>query len=113
MSEVERIECYRRMWVLVFFDLPTATKKERKAYASFRKNLEKDGFSMMQYSVYIRFCPSVENRNVHVTRVRSFLPDAGKVSILTITDLQYSRIINIWGRKTVPVASSPIQLELF
>lgn len=48
------------MWVIVMFDLPTDTPKARKAYARFRTDLLKDGFTMMQYSVYIRHCASIE-----------------------------------------------------
>ncbi|WP_334082272.1 CRISPR-associated endonuclease Cas2, partial [Helicobacter typhlonius] len=44
------------MRVLVMFDMPTCSKKERKDYARFRKNLIKDGFMMLQYSVYMRIC---------------------------------------------------------
>lgn len=44
---MDRFSEYRIMWVLVFFDLPTETKKEKKAYADFRKNLQKDGFTML------------------------------------------------------------------
>ena len=57
MSEV-RLNAYRIMWLFVFFDLPTTTKTERRHAAQFRKALEKDGFSMMQYSVYVRHCSS-------------------------------------------------------
>lgn len=42
----DRLNQYRIMWVLVLFDLPTETKKDRKVYADFRKNLQKDGFTM-------------------------------------------------------------------
>lgn len=38
---MDRFSEYRIMWVLVFFDLPTDTKKDRKAHALFRKNLQK------------------------------------------------------------------------
>ena len=77
-----RLNAYHIMWLFVFFDLPTNTKKERKAAAQFRKALEKDGFSMMQYSVYVRHCPSKENMNVHITRVRASMPPSGLTSIL-------------------------------
>lgn len=46
---MDRFSEYRMMWVLVFFDLPTDTKKERKAYAQFRKKLMQDGFTMFQF----------------------------------------------------------------
>ena len=61
MRMKNRISEYRVMWVLVFFDLPTDTKKERKVAADFRKALLQDGFVMFQFSIYIRHCPSVEN----------------------------------------------------
>lgn len=41
---MDRFSEYRIMWVLVLFDLPTETKKDKKAYTDFRKNLQKDGF---------------------------------------------------------------------
>ena len=59
------------MWVLVFFDLPTETKKERKAAAKFRKDLLCDGFTMFQFSIYLRHCPSMENAEVHIKRVKN------------------------------------------
>ena len=37
--DMDRFSEYRIMWVLVLFDLPTETKKERKIYAQFRKKL--------------------------------------------------------------------------
>ena len=46
-----RLNAYRIMWVLVFFDLPTETPKERKVAALFRKKIMKDGFQMFQFSV--------------------------------------------------------------
>ena len=116
-----RLNAYHIMWLFVFFDLPVTTKKEMKAAALFRKNLEKDGFSMMQFSVYIRHCASKESLEVHVKRVKSGLPESGKVSLLCVTDKQYGDIYNFWGKpKSVnkskikkKVFSEPIQLEFF
>ena len=48
---LDRFSEYRIMWVLVFFDLPTETKRERKFYAEFRKKLLQDGFTMFQFSI--------------------------------------------------------------
>ena len=55
---MDRFSEYRIMWVLVFFDLPTESKRERKLYADFRKKLLQDGFTMFQFSIYVRHCPS-------------------------------------------------------
>lgn len=101
------------MWLFVFFDLPTNTKKERKDATQFRKALEKDGFSMMQYSVYVRHCPSRENMNVHIARVRASMPPSGQISILNITDKQYGEIRNFWGKVERAKLTTPQQLEFF
>ena len=97
MSEL-RLNAYRIMWLFVFFDLPTHTKTERRHAAQFRKALEKDGFAMMQYSVYVRHCVSKENMEVHIRRVRKSMPPSGMTSILSVTDKQYGEILNFWGK---------------
>ncbi len=108
-----RLNAYHIMWLFVMFDLPTQTKKEKHHSALFRKNLEKDGFVMYQFSVYARFCGSLESAKVHVKRVKALVPEKGLVSILQITDKQYSNIINIWGKIEEKQRQSPIQLEFF
>ncbi len=112
MSEV-RLNAYHIMWLFVFFDLPTNTKVERRAATKFRKALEKDGFSMMQYSVYIRHCPSKENMNVHIARVKNLIPPSGLISILSITDKQFGEIQNFWGKVEHYKMTTPQQLEFF
>ena len=111
--KAERLNAYRIMWVLVFFDLPTETKKERKTYADFRKKLLADGFSMFQFSIYLRHCPSMENANVHIKRVKKSLPEKGHVGIMTITDKQFGMMEIYYGKKVAAPANIPQQLELF
>lgn len=109
----ERLNEYRVMWVLVMYDLPTDTKKERKAAATFRKEIMGDGFTMFQFSMYIRHCASMENAQVHIKRVKSLLPDAGHVGILCITDKQFGDI-QIFSCKKEKKPNAPYQqLELF
>ena len=108
-----RFSEYRIMWVLVFFDLPTETKKDRTAYARFRKNLQNDGFTMFQFSIYVRNCPSQQNADVHIKRVKAILPEYGKVGVLCITDKQFSAMELFYGRKTANLPSPGQQLELF
>jgi CRISPR-associated protein Cas2 len=110
---MERFNEYRIMWVLVFFDLPTETKKEKKAYAEFRKRLMIDGFTMFQFSIYLRHCPSRENAEVHIKRVKSLLPEKGDVGILCITDKQFGSIELFHGKKEKAVSAPCQQLELF
>jgi CRISPR-associated protein Cas2 len=101
------------MWIVVMFDLPTDTRSARREYALFRKHLVKDGFTMMQYSVYARHCPSKENAQVHINRVGGRLPPDGEVRVLTITDKQFERMRIFWGKIRKPPEKAPCQLELF
>ena len=101
------------MWLIVFFDLPTKTKTDRKNYTRFRKNLLKDGFTQMQYSVYLRFCASSENAGIHAKRVKAALPPKGQVSILKITDKQFGQIQTFESKKKIPPPTGGQQLEMF
>ena len=109
----ERLNAYHIMWLFVMFDLPVISKKERKDAALFRKNLEKDGFTMHQFSVYIRCCGSLESAQVHIRRVKGMIPEKGHVSVLSITDKLYSNIIHIWGSVEKKSRPTPLQLEFF
>ncbi|MBO4741228.1 MAG: CRISPR-associated endonuclease Cas2 [Bacteroidales bacterium] len=110
---MDRFSEYRIMWVLVLFDLPTETKKERKAAADFRKKIMGDGFTMFQFSIYLRHCPSRENADVHIKRVKSFLPELGQVGILCITDKQFGEMELFIGKKEEKLPEIGQQLELF
>lgn len=110
---LDQLNKYRILWIFVYFDLPTTTKKERKAYSTFRKNLLRDGFAMIQYSIYVRHCSSRENAEVHKRRVKNFLPEKGEVIIFEITDAQFGRMEFFTGPKTKDRPDTPQQLELF
>ena len=64
-------------------------------------------------SIYVRHCPSSENADVHIRRVKSFLPDYGKVGIMCITDKQFSNIMLFYGKKSMAISTPGQQLELF
>lgn len=108
-----RLNEYRILWVLVLFDLPTETALERKIYARFRKDIKKDGFSMFQFSIYLRHCASRENADVHVKRVKKLLPEKGHVGILTITDKQFGMMEIFYGKKLFEPPDVGQQLEMF
>lgn len=108
-----RFNAYRNMWVMVLFDLPTEKVAQRKAAAEFRKNLLKDGFTMFQFSIYLRFCQSMENAEVHIQRVKRILPDLGHVGIFCITDKQFGRMEIFYGVQKTQLPLPSQQLELF
>lgn len=101
------------MWLFCLFDLPTNTKAQRKRASNFRKMLLEDGFDMMQYSVYKRFCGSAEACEVHIKRVKQWLPHEGIVSILKFTDKQFGEIKTYEGAKPKKKEKTPHQLEFF
>jgi len=110
---LQRLNEYRIMWVMVLFDLPTNTRLERKQAARFRKDLIQDGFAMFQYSIYVRHCSSRENTEVHIKRTKSGLPPKGHVVIMCITDKQFAEIELFYSGKAHVHPSTPQQLELF
>ncbi len=80
------------MWLMVFFDLPTLTKPQRTRASRFRIFLKKDGYMMLQLSVYARVCRGQDAIDKHVKRVRASLPREGSVRTLQVTDRQYGRM---------------------
>lgn len=109
----DRFNAYRIMWVLVMFDLPTETKADRKNASKFRTDMLKDGFTMFQFSMYLRHCPSRENADVHLKRVKKLLPPKGHVGILTITDKQFGMMEIFRGKVPDKPPVGAQQLELF
>lgn len=87
------------MRVIVFFDLPVGTKAERSVATRFRNDLLKNGYYMMQFSVYARLCNGVESANMHINRIQSIAPYTGSVRCLLVTEKQYASIRIIAGEK--------------
>lgn len=84
----------RVMRILVMFDLPIGSKAERKSYAEFRKFLINEGYMMEQFSVYTRACLGIDNMNTHIDRLKRNLPEAGRITVLALTETQYnSRVV--------------------
>lgn len=101
------------VWMVVMFDLPTETPDDRRKYAQFRGFLLKDGFSMLQFSVYGRHCPSDENADVHEKRVMMWLPPKGNVRIIKVTEKQFARMKTFYGKAPRPTEEPPLQLSFF
>lgn len=98
------------MRILVFFDLPVVTAKERKAAAKFRNFLLKDGYHMIQWSVYSRICNGMDAVATHESRLKLHLPDKGSIRVLTLTEKQYESIDVLLGEKTFDDSSDSTEL---
>ena len=94
------------MRLLIFFDLPMETSKDRKEYAAFHKFLIKNGFIMMQKSVYSKLVINNVTSEAVKTKVSKNLPSAGMVELLEVTENQFSRIEYLVGDKQSLVEES-------
>lgn len=87
------------MWLFVLFDLPVLEPEERRAYARFRKDLLEQGFSMLQYSVYVRFCENEDAGEVPRRRIKACIPPDGQVRLVAITDRQFAKMDVFLGKR--------------
>ncbi len=88
---------YRFMRMIVFFDLPTETPKDRREYSRFRKYLIKNGFMMMQESVYCKLALNGSAVSAIENGIQKNKPEKGLIQLLTITEKQYSKMTFILG----------------
>ncbi|MBQ7373110.1 MAG: CRISPR-associated endonuclease Cas2 [Clostridia bacterium] len=87
------------MRLIVFFDLPMLTDKDRREYNRFHKFLLKNGFIMMQKSVYTKLVINNVTSNAVKQRIRNNLPPEGTVELLEITENQFSKIEYLVGEE--------------
>lgn len=103
----------RFMRLIVMFDLPVVTVEERQIYSKFRKFLLKDGYIMMQFSIYSRICKNGDDVSKHINRIRQNLPDRGNIRLLQVTEKQYQDMILLCGRKVAEEEMSIQNLIVF
>lgn len=92
---------YRIMRLLLFFDLPMTTKEDRRIYARFRKYLINNGFTMIQYSVYVKIFPNRISMTQYIETLRNNLPAKGSIRVMGVTNKQYERMMIMVGGKTI------------
>lgn len=101
------------MRIIVMFDLPVVTEKERKIATKFRKFLLDDGYIMMQYSVYSRICKNNDDLSKHIIRLRINSPTTGNIRLIQVTEKQYNNMIMFSGTKQVEEEISNDNLLIF
>ncbi|WP_245719388.1 CRISPR-associated endonuclease Cas2 [Pelagirhabdus alkalitolerans] len=94
------------MRILLMFDMPTETAKDRKLYRKFRKFLIDEGFIMHQFSVYSKLLLNGSAKSAMITRLESHAPKSGLITLLTVTEKQFSRMIYLSGDRDTSVANS-------
>lgn len=100
------------MRVLVFFDLPVITEENRRAYRKFRKFLLKNGFLMLQESVYCKLALNSTAVRTIVDSVHKNKPEEGLIQLLTVTEKQYAKMDIIIGNIKNEVLDSDERLVI-
>ena len=100
------------MRVGVFFDLPTITDKDKKEYRRFRKLLIRNGFVMMQESVYVKMVLNQTVQNSVIKLLKKSRPANGLVQALIVTEKQFSNIVNIAGKFETNVVDTDERLVI-
>lgn len=110
------MSAFRVMWLMLMFDLPTKSKKDKKRYHWFHKELEKEGYHRLQYSVYGKIFSSFDSANYGKKRIKEFVKKNikhGNIRILVFTDKQFAAMDIIIGEPSVEEKNEPKQLLLF
>lgn len=89
------------MRIVVFFDLPTETAAQRKDYRMFRKFLIKEGYLMLQESVYVKLVVNDGSMSRVLVRLKNNRPHQGLVQALKVTEKQFATMEDITGKRTV------------
>lgn len=103
---------YRFMRIIVFFDLPTETEADKREYRKFRRTLIKNGFLMMQESVYCRMVLNATVLKSVVDAIRKEKPTKGIVQLLTVTEKQFSSMTYITGTYKTDVIDTDERLVI-
>lgn len=102
------------MRILIMFDLPTKTKNDRRNASRFRSYLIKDGYIMLQWSVYSRLCDGMDSVQTHKSRLNKNMPPLGAIRVLTLTEKQYESIEILLGGKNKNSGDQPARaIEIF
>lgn len=113
MDERQRDRKNRAMWCVVMFDLPVLTKDQRREASKFRKLLVDCGYSMIQFSVYGKYSPTIQSNQTIEKGIRESLPADGEVRIFHLTDTQWAAATRYIARAKVSNEEHPDQLSLF
>ena len=100
------------MRVIVFFDLPVVTNENRKEYLKFRKFLLRNGFMMLQESVYCKLALNGTAVNTIVENIKKNKPQEGLIQLLMVTEKQYSKMDIIVGNIRREVIDSDERLVI-
>ncbi|AND79537.1 CRISPR-associated endonuclease Cas2 [Streptococcus pantholopis] len=101
---------YRYMRMILMFDMPTETVEERRAYRKFRKFLLSEGFIMHQFSIYSKLLLNNSANKAMIDRLQENNPKKGNITLLTVTEKQFARMIYLHGDRDTSIANTDSRL---
>ena len=91
---------YRPMRLVLLYDICNSDYLERKEYTIFRNALLKNGYYMMQFSVYVK-CVNVQTKiEQEINKIKKYIPKFGNIRVIAVTEKQYSNMFVLLGNKT-------------
>lgn len=94
------------------FDLPVLTEYERRDYRKFRNFLIKNGFLMLQESIYCKLAQNTTSADAIVENIKKSKPTQGLVQVLKITEKQYGKMEYIVGESRNNILDSDERLVI-
>lgn len=97
---------YRFMRMILFFDLPVVTAKQRKTYRHFVKDLVECGFYRIQESVFVKLAINKSSVDATMAHLKDKKPSEGNVVVLIITERQFASMEMLVGEMATDVVDS-------
>lgn len=97
---------FRYMRIMVMFDLPVIKSEEKREYRKFKRFLEKQGYIMIQESVYSKLALNGSIVKVLENALIKHKPKYGFVLYFTLTENQYSSMKFLVGDLTTDIVDS-------
>jgi CRISPR-associated protein Cas2 len=110
------MSAFKTMWLMIMFDLPTKTKKDKKRYHWFHDELVKEGYIRIQYSIYAKVFASPESAFFGRQRITKFVKiniKKGNIRMIIFTDKQFANMKVLIGEQSEEEQNAPKQLLLF
>lgn len=85
--------------LLLMYDLPHRTKKQRRKASRFRNKLLHLGFSMLQYSIYLRLLSTQQEKDDILLQIKAFLPSEGTVRVICLSEAAYEKMELLSGER--------------
>lgn len=83
--------------ILVLYDLPSVSAKDKKTGAEFRKQLIRFGYIIVQKSVYVKLIRHSSTIKSELGRLEEIIPDQGNIKALPMSLNEFRKLVSLSG----------------